>query len=63
MADSFEKTSLLVAVMFLLVYICLQEKINSDAVIDWACKYKSKINWNNFVSIDSLLSVFNKNVH
>ena len=35
----------------------------SDSAIDWTCKYKVRMNCSKFVSIDSLLSIYNENMH
>ena len=48
------------------VFKCICLQVNNkciDTAIDWTCKYKRKINWNNFVFIDSLPSIYNKNMH
>ena len=45
-------------------YICLQVNNEySDTAVGWSCKYRGKIGCNNFVSVDGLLSIYNKNVH
>ena len=63
MVGSLEKTSLCLAVMFF-KYICLQVNNEySDTAVGWSCKYRGKIGCNNFVSVDGLLSIYNKNVH
>ena len=55
-----EKNSLCVAVKSNV------SKVNneySDSAIDKTCKYQVRMICNNFVSVDSLLSIYNKNMH
>ena len=60
--DSLEKTSLCVAVMIFNIYL----QVNSeycDSAIDLTCTCKVRINYNSVVSVDSLLSIYNENMH
>ena len=44
------------------IYLQLSNEY-SDSAIDWTLKHKVRINCNNFVSVDSLLSIYNEKMH
>ena len=62
MVDSLEKNCQCVAVMIFNIYLHVSNEY-SDSAIDQTCKYKVRINCNNFISVDSLLSIYNENMH
>ena len=62
--DSLEKNSLCVAVMIFNIYLQVNDEY-TDSAIDYTCAIKCKVrmNCNNFISIDNLLSIYNGNMH
>ena len=53
--------SLCVAVMIFNIYLQVNNEY-IDSAIDKTCKYKVRINCNNFASVESLLSIYNESM-
>ena len=53
---------LCVAIIIFNIYLQVNNEY-SDSAIDKTCKYKVKMNCNIFFSVDSLLSIYNKQMH